>query len=363
MKFYMYAILCLLVMPIGILGNTYYQTKNNEPIIINRQGSFMVGGNISVHQGKYDTKYPIKPDGQTRHSDHAYVFYQIPVDAQSFPIVFLHGAGQSSKTWETTPDGREGFQNMFLRKGFSVYLVDQPRRGKAARSSMDGSVPAEYDEQLWFEQFRLGIWPNFYKGVQFPKGEENLEMFFRQMTPNIGNMDKQVAANAMTSLFEQTGKSILMTHSQGGGIGWQAVMQSPDVCAVISLEPGSSFPFPEGEVPEPIKTNSPFGDLTAESVPVESFVALTKIPIAIYYGDNIPDESTGVWGQDGWTARLKMARLWADCVNKYGGDVTVIHLPDVGIKGNTHFLMSDLNNKQVMCEILKWMKIKKLTNY
>lgn len=30
----------------------------------------------------------------------------------------LHGAGQSSRTWESTPDGREGFQNIFLRRGF-----------------------------------------------------------------------------------------------------------------------------------------------------------------------------------------------------------------------------------------------------
>ena len=45
----------------------------------------------------------------------------------------LHGAGQFSRTWETTPDGREGFQNLFLRREFSTYLVDQPRRGDAGR--------------------------------------------------------------------------------------------------------------------------------------------------------------------------------------------------------------------------------------
>jgi hypothetical protein len=46
-----------------------------------------------------------------------------------------HGAGQFSKTWETMPDGHEGFQNIFLRRHFSTYLIDQPRRGDAGRST------------------------------------------------------------------------------------------------------------------------------------------------------------------------------------------------------------------------------------
>ena len=55
------------------------------------------------------------PSGQTLHGDHAYLFYQVPVNARKLPLVFWHGHGQSAKTWETTPDGREWFQNIFLR--------------------------------------------------------------------------------------------------------------------------------------------------------------------------------------------------------------------------------------------------------
>ena len=42
-----------------------------------------------------------------------------------------------------------------------------------------------------------------------------------------------------------------------------------------------------------------------------------------------------------------MARQWRDVVNKHGGDVTLVHLPELGIRGNTHFPMSDLNNVQI----------------
>ncbi|MBT1712398.1 alpha/beta hydrolase, partial [Fulvivirgaceae bacterium PWU5] len=57
---------------------------------------------------------------------------------------------------------------------------------------------------------------------------------------------------------------------------------------------------------------------------------------------------------------IEMSRFWAARVNKYGGDATVVHLPEVGIKGNTHFLFSDLNNVEVANLLSKWLKEKGL---
>ena len=116
--------------------------KNNissDLIIIKEQGSFTVGGTVITYPGTF---YPYNPTsaGQTFHGDHAYVFYQIPTKARKYPLVMWHGFGQFSKTWETTPDGREGFQNIFLRRGFPVYLIDQPRRGDAGRSTVAGTI-------------------------------------------------------------------------------------------------------------------------------------------------------------------------------------------------------------------------------
>lgn len=47
-------------------------------------------------------------------------------------------------------------------------------------------------------------------------------------------------------------------------------------------------------------------------------------------------------------------------MNRHGGDATLVHLPDIGIKGNTHFLMSDLNNQQVAEQMEKWLEQKGL---
>ena len=157
-----------------------------EPLIIREQGSFAVGGTVITAPGTYDPMRQQTPDGQTFHGDHAYVFYQIPVNARRFPLVLWHGFGQFSKTWETTPDGREGFQNVFLRRGFGVYVIDQPRRGNAGRSTVPGTITPTPDEQTWFNIFRVGIWPDYFPGVQFSRDPEALNQYFRQMTPEHG---------------------------------------------------------------------------------------------------------------------------------------------------------------------------------
>ena len=135
------------------------QESRDDLLVLKEQGSFTVGGNVIQEEGTYDAtqldNFKPYPAGQTFHGDHAYVFYQVPNDARPLPLVFLHGAGQSAKTWETTPDGREGFQNLFLRRGFSTYLVDQPRRGKAGRSTVETTIKPIADEQMWFDIFRL----------------------------------------------------------------------------------------------------------------------------------------------------------------------------------------------------------------
>jgi pimeloyl-ACP methyl ester carboxylesterase len=314
------------------------------PLIIQKQGSFAVGGTVVNYPGNFNPYTPT-PEGQSFHGDHAYVFYQIPEKSRKFPLVFLHGMGQFSKTWETTPDGREGFQNIFLRRGFGVYLIDQPRRGNAGRSTVAAAVTPTPDEQERFCMFRIGIWPDYFPGIQFARDKETLNQYFRQMTPNTGSFDMEVISDAISELFNKIGEGILVTHSQGGGPGWLSAIKNPKIKAVVSYEPGSNFIFPEEEVPPTIQSSG--GPLSALGVPMSEFLKLTKIPIIIYYGDNIPSHPVDNPGQDSWRVRLEMARLWRDAVNRYGGDVTLVHLPEIGVLGNTHFPFSDLNNMEI----------------
>jgi pimeloyl-ACP methyl ester carboxylesterase len=323
------------------------------------QGSFAVGGTVITAHGAFNPLKPMSPDGQTFHGDHAYVSYQIPANARKFPLVFLHGWGQSSRTWETTPDGREGFQSLFLRRGFGVYLVDQPGRGKAGRGTQPADIKPVPDEQLWFSTFRIGRWPEFYPGVQFPRDADSLNQFFRQMTPHTSPHDNSLVANALVALFDRVGDGVLVTHSAGGGPGWHTVMKSTQVKAVVSYEPGL-FIFPDGEVPEPIPGASPFDPLKAAGVPMAEFIKLTKIPIVLYFGDNIPEKPSQDPGKDNWRTRLQMAKFWAESMKKYGGDVTLVVLPEIGITGNTHFMFSDLNNIEIADLLSNWLREKGL---
>jgi hypothetical protein len=328
------------------------------PLVIQEQGSFAAGGKMVTAAGTFDPRKPSEPAGQTYRGDHAYAFYQIPANARKYPIVMWHGNGQFSKTWETTPDNREGFQNIFLRRRFSVYVIDQPRRGDAGRSLVASTIEPTPNEQMWFNQFRVGVWPNYFEGVQFAKDATTLDQYFRSMTPNTGPFDLQVVSDGVAAVFDRTGPGILFTHSQSGGPGWLTAIKNTKVKAIVAFEPGSNFIFPEGQLAPPIK--NAYDTVAGVAVPMPQFMALTRIPIRIFYGDNIPDRPIDLPAQDSWRARLQMARVWRDVVNRHGGDVTVVHLPEIGIKGNTHFPFSDLNNIEIADLVSKYLAEKAL---
>ena len=341
----------------GCATQTNSPGNTSGPLVIQAQGSFTVGGTVLTTPGNYDNNKPTAA-GQSFHGDHLYAFYQVPQNPKPLPIVMLHGAFQSARTWETTADGREGFQTLFLRRSFPVYLVDQPRRGRAGNSTIATSVDPAPNDQLLFDQVRFGKWPNYFENVQLDRQPQTLEQLLRSVTPNTGPYDAGVISDAMAALFDKVGPAILFSHSQGGGPGWLTAIKSPKVKAIVAFEPGSGFIFPQGEVPPAMPSAA--GTLAPEAVPLSDFKTLTRIPIVIYYGDNFPTEPTAERGQDNWRVRLAMARLWVDAINKHGGDARLVHLPELGIRGNTHFLMADLNNVQIADLVSKFLAEKKL---
>ena len=156
----------------------------------------------------------------------------------------------------------------------------------------------------------------------------------------------------MAQLFDKLGGGILMSHSMGVMHTWKILPKTHNVKAVVALEGGGFFSFPTDE-PRP-KTEAEEG-VEYIMVSPDTFKAFTHVPMLLIYGDNIPTQRNEVYELDIWRIRLSLARQWADAVNRRGGDVTVIHLPKIGIKGNTHFLMSDLNNREVANVIFKWL--------
>jgi hypothetical protein len=178
------------------------------------------------------------------------------------------------------------------------------------------------------------------------------------MVPDTGPIDSQVLVDGVSAAMDRIGPAVLVTHSHAGGFGWLTTIANPDVKAVVALEPGSGFVFPDGEVPPPMTGSA--GTLEGVALPLDQFQKLTRVPIVVYYGDNIPVEPTDIAGRDNWRTRLAMARLFVDAINRHGGDATLVHLPETGITGNTHFLFSDLNNVQIADQISDFLTKKNL---
>jgi hypothetical protein len=127
------------------------------------------------------------PAGQTLSGDHTYVQFQIPVAAkQNSALMWGSFVGNS---WETTPDGREGFEQIFLRRGWSVYVADRPRMGRSARTTVGTTITPTAGDQGSFIQFRLGIWPNLYPDSKFPPGPYALDQFRRWGVQSVGPGD------------------------------------------------------------------------------------------------------------------------------------------------------------------------------
>lgn len=332
------------------------KTASAQNITIARQGHFSVGGQTIRRQGAYDNSKFIgwaeqEETGQSYRADHAFVDFQIPANAKSLPLVYVHGYGGSGVCWQMTPDGRDGFATLMLRRGWSGYVVDLPGRGRAGRTSAETTVKPVADEMFWFDIWRIGIWPNYNEGVQFPKDSASLSQFFREMTPDLSS--HQLDVPALGALAKRIGKHILVTHSAGGFPGWMSAIQNEAVQAVVSYEPGG-FVFPEGEVPERIDGLT--GGVAGTPVAMEQFKRLTEIPIVLYFGDYIPETSSKNLGDENWRVRLQMARKFVETINRHGGNATLVELPKIGIYGNTHFLMQDLNNDVLAGLLDEWLR-------
>ncbi|UOO82902.1 alpha/beta fold hydrolase [Uruburuella testudinis] len=345
------------------------QQLDPQAIHLAKQGSFTVGGRYVTHPGTFSPDHFISPQGQRAYGDFAYVSYQTPVNAKPYPLIFQHGGAQSKRTWESTVDGRDGFNTLFLKQGYSVYLLDQPRSGEANLSTQavtpdtPWAANPMYGDKTLYLLSRIGHYNAQGEAVanaQFPSGEAHYQAFQQSWTIGSGPLDNDLNADVLAQLVEQTGGAVLVTHSMGGTIGWRTALRSDNVKAIIAYEPGGTpFIFPDSEMPAVTQARFAALSATALGVPMAEFLKLTRMPIVLYYGDYIKVGSEHV-GEDKWGTELEMAKQFVAAINRHGGDATLVHLPDIGISGNSHFLMGEKNNRQLVALAAAWLKEKGL---
>ena len=111
-----------------------------------------------------------------------YVEVMVPKKVRHpYPVVMFHGAGQTGTEWLQTPDGRACWAYLFLKQGYSVYMVDYPARGRSAYvPDEDGKLAirtAPNLEEIFTDIAEMGNWPNAKKATEWPgegpnKGED-----------------------------------------------------------------------------------------------------------------------------------------------------------------------------------------------
>ena len=319
----------------------------DAPLVIRDQGARPFGGTRAGDPAKASIS-----------CDHGYVEWQVPRNARKYPLLMVHAS--STKTWDTTFDGREGFRNIFLRRGYGVYLTDLPRTGRAGQACVSTTYePRVNNDQASLTAWRIGIWlpgkaaPDFYPGVQFPvRNQRALDEFFRIQYPEFNAPEnEQIETDALAQLLNEVGRSVVLTHSSTGIRGWITGTKTANIAAIVSYEPGNAV-FPEGEVPPPIRRVDGMMVPAGEVIPMADFMKLTKLPIQIVWGDYIPVRSDPVnigprLTLDARRVNVERAKLMVAAINRHGGQATNIMLPEMGITGNTHFPMMDLNNVRI----------------
>ena len=337
---FLYANFCLL-----FTFCAFAQSKM-PPLNIAEMGSFHIGGRLVEITGKPIKEVVFSPGSAPAKIDpngnylveQMYVQYFVPKNIMGkMPILLWHGGGLTGVTYETTPDGREGWQNYFIRKGWKTYVSDAVERGRSGWASSDiwtGEPQFLPIDNPW-NRFRMGTgnWnEDPTKRHQFPKSQfpaEGYMNFMRQVVPRWTTTD-EATISAYIELVDKVCPCIVLVHSQAGQFGQKVAQARPDkVKALILVEPAG------------------YGD------PAKA-AALKNTPILTIYGDFIDQDSR--WP----TIRSNQLALNQKYIEA-GGSVDVINLPEIGIKGNSHMMMMDRNNLQIADLIEDWLKKKGFT--
>jgi pimeloyl-ACP methyl ester carboxylesterase len=313
------------------------------PLVLKAQGSFFVGGEKAEQ-----TQAELGDLGPGGHIavNQMYVRYMVPQGGDAnLPLVLVHGATLTGKSWETTPDGRMGWDEYFVREGHPVYVPDQVGRGRSGfnqavfDNARAGSRPSA-EQPVWLRFSDEGVWPNFRFGLkpgqpfsdsQFPVTA--VDELAKQGVPDMFRGPTATSTiKGLSELAVQLSGAVLMGHSQSGVFPLQAALLNPTATkGLVLVEPGSC---PATYTDDQIKT-------------------LATVPILVVFGDH-RDTPTGLPALPTWQARFEMCQALIGRITRAGGRAEMLAPPDRGIRGNSHMIMQDKNNLQIADLILKW---------
>jgi len=374
----------------------YSAIKDNGPLALAGLGSFFIEGTPVEIDKSQQEPGAIGQPGRTMINQMHVQFMKPLEDGGHKPIVFVHGGGLTSKSWQTTPDGRMGWDEYFVRNGFQTFLAEQVSRGRSGFNAKEfnavrnGVVPPAGQaaifiptDQLAWNNFRWGatkctVSPcerttELNPGIKFPVatagvGENANHQTYNQVVPDIlGSIPGSPAGCAaspclptdpggeaatplqMARLARDLRGAVLVGHSQSSTMPLRAALQAPAGC----------YPYTSAEACN-VKGIVSIETGCFENLTPAYIETLKHIPILIVEGDFYPDERP-----------TAACRKMMEQINGAGGDVRFAHLPKLvadalypgspgPIPGVEHMMMIGTESHKVADMLIGWLKSRNL---
>jgi len=348
---------------------------------IGRQGHFYVGGKWVGEPGKETM------DGAM------YVEVWVPKDIRHpYPIVFVTGGGgQGPYSLMQTPDGRPGWAYDFVNQGYTVYMMDYPGTGRSAYvPGVDGTVTPPRSGPLMEEVWSGGLppvtpqssWPQAKKYTQWPSdapnkgkiGDPVFDYFAKTELQSVANPNNaQNIADTVVQLLDLIGQPVvLMVNSGVASSGWVVADARPKLVKgslaaepvappVENAERGSTGPGRLwGVTSLPIHYDPPIKD-PSELRPVREEKADGPDLIPCWIQQEPAHKLVNVQGIPVLevSGEASYHRPYSHCVAKWlnqaGVKATYVRLEDVGLPGNGHQMMSEMNSAGISKFFMSWL--------
>lgn len=307
-------------------------------------GSFYVGGRAVSLRGLAERPRvrrsaapaeKVDPNGDFQ-TGQIYVQFVKLANPYRLPLLLLPGGSVTGVTYETTPDGRAGWQLLFLRQGYSTYIADTAQAGRAPWArfpEINADEPVFRTARFLWEVFRIGpegsfaegSGPKSYSDSRFPVGA--FSELVKQAAPRF-RISPEEERKGYEQLLARVCPCIVLAHSAAGPRVLEAMLARPNLVAgVVLLEPSG--------VPEPSEA-----------------ARARAVPHLFIWGDHLDLNHS----QSSWATQYFGAQRYHDAVRTAGGQSTWIYLPDRGVRGNSHMLMMDDNSAEIAGLIHDWIR-------
>ena len=315
-----------------------------------------------------------------------YMDVWVPKDIrQPYPVVLFHGNGQTGVDWQQTPDGRPGWAYYLIEQGYVVYMVDYPARGRSAYvPGYDGDIgirTAEQLEQIWTNVAEKGDFPVKNQHTQWPgTGKVGDPVFdtFSKTQVHFADASTALARDAAVDLLDTLGTPvILLTHSQGGGVGWDVAERRPDlVRGIVTVEPGGpQIGGVNTATVEPGERRPNSWGLTSDPFRFDPPIrSPSELDVVLEEQSDRPDE-VRCWMQAEPARQLvnfqdirvlaisgngTYHRVFDGCIPKWlnqaGVETDFVRLEDEGMSGNGHMMMLERNSDDIIAFIHGWIE-------